>query len=170
MNLRSIIALAALTLFAMTAQAQGTDDGEVAQADTSVMFSTDGVSIQQIADILQEEGYKAQLDKDSQGDPLIRTKMGGLNVKVFFYLCSEEALCEDIQFSVGFDLEDGLSTAKVQKWNKEYRFAKTYLDDEDDPYLEIDLQLVPGGTPDLVKGYIATADSLISQFADYIDF
>lgn len=164
MYMRSLFAAAAISLVSILAHAQDADTA------ASSMFSPEGVSAAQVAEILQSEGYRAKLDEDSQGDPMIRSKMSGFNVQIFFYQCNEDVLCEDIQFHVGFDLDDGMTAEDVEAWNRQKRFAKIYRDDEDDPYLEIDLQLVPGGTPELVKGYIATTDIMVALFADHIGF
>lgn len=147
---------AAIFLPVQTAEAQG--------------FDRKAVTGDMVASWLQEKGYRAELTEDGVGDPLILTTMSGVTVRIFFYNCDTSKRCEDLQFLAGFDLTDGLSNASVSEWNQTKRFGAVYLDDENDPYLKIDLQVGPGGTPDLVKGYFSTVEAVLDQFKDHIDF
>ena len=66
---------------------------------------------------LQDAGYKAELGTDSAGDPKVASAMGGVNFHVFFYGCEANTACQDLQFSAGFDLTDGIDMAVVNDWN-----------------------------------------------------
>lgn len=161
MTLKTLIGAAALVgmasvLPAQSAEAQG--------------FDRKAVNGEMVQGWLQEEGYRAQLTEDGAGDPLVVTTMSGVNVRVYFYNCTPEGFCEDLQFTTGFDLADGMSATSVENWNENNRFGTVYLDDEDDPFVKIDLQVGPGGTPELVKGYFSTVEAVLNLFKEYIDF
>lgn len=133
-------------------------------------FDRKAVTGDMVAGWLQDKGYRAELTEDGVGDPLILTTMDGVTVRIFFYNCDPSKRCEDLQFLAGFDLADGLSSVSVEEWNRTKRFGTAYLDDENDPYLKVDLQVGPGGTPDLVKGYFSTVEAVLDQFKDHIGF
>ena len=161
MTLKTFIGAATLigmasTLPAQSAEAQG--------------FDRKAVTGPMVQGWLQEEGYRAQLTEDGAGDPLILTTMSGVNTRVYFYNCTPQGVCEDLQFTTGFDLADGMSAASVENWNEGNRFGTVYLDEESDPFIKIDLQVGPGGTPELVKGYFSTVEAVLNSFKDYIDF
>ena len=124
-----------------------------------------------VAEVLIEQGYRAQVTVDGVGDPLVRTTMSGITVNIYFYNCNDEQTgCEDIQFSAGFDLEDGLSQDKVEEWNEDKLYGTAYLDDENDPFVKITVQVGPGGTPELIKGYVSTVETVLEQFKGHIGF
>ncbi len=44
-------------------------------------------------------------------------------------------------FKAGYNLENGISTLKINEWNRTKRFSRAYIDDESDPFLEMDVNL-----------------------------
>lgn len=118
-----------------------------------------------IAAAMQDFGYRAELTTDNEGDPLIKSAAGGANFSVYFYGCSAGKHCQSIQFSAGFDLADGTSLEVANDWNARKRFAKTYLDQDMDPYLEMDVNLAYGGVT--AKNFADTLDSWDKLLADF---
>ena len=142
-----------------------------AQPAMAHSFDRKEVSSEIVAEALMELGYRAQVSTDGVGDPLVQTTMGGINVNVFFFNCDEtQTACEDIQFTTGFDLPDGLSLEAVEAWNEGKLYGTAYLDDENDPFLKITVQVGPGGTPELIEGYVGTVEMVLEQFKDHIGF
>ncbi|MCH8531114.1 MAG: YbjN domain-containing protein [Saccharospirillum sp.] len=52
----------------------------------------------------------------------------------------------------------GVGLADVNEWNKRYYFSKTYIDDDNDIVIEIDLDLKGGTTAGAILEFIYTAD------------
>lgn len=151
------VAFMAACLFAQPAMGHGFDRRE-ANGET-------------VAEALMELGYRAQVTTDSVGDPLVKTTISGVTVNIFFYNCNEEQTgCEDIQFSAGFDLDDGLSQDAIEVWNEGKLYGTAYLDHENDPFIKMTVQVGPGGTPELIQGYISTLETVLDQFKDHIGF
>lgn len=100
-----------------------------------------GITGPELARILQDAGYQAKLETDSGGDPMIRTGMDGLNVTVFFYDC-KDGRCGSLQFNVGLDLEKGTTLEVVNTFNRGYRYASASLDEENDPFLRFDFEVL----------------------------
>lgn len=102
---------------------------------------------QSIVRLLQDEGYKAQLDKDSTGDPMIISAANGFQFGIYFYGCEDHRNCKSIQFQAGYttDKDKKLSAEKMSEFNQSWRFAKASLDADRDPAISFDV--VFGGSP-----------------------
>lgn len=122
-----------------------------------------GISGQEMAKVLQDEGYQAKLSADADGDPMIESRMGGVTVHMYFYDC-EARRCDSLQLSVGLDLDKGSTPAVVNKFNREFRYARAFLDDEMDPFLKFDFELPPGDHPGYVASQLDTWEQLLGEF------
>lgn len=122
-----------------------------------------GISGPEMVQVMQAEGYQAKLSDDADGDPTIETRMSGVSVHVFFYDC-EAKRCGSLQFSVGLDLDAGTTPAVVNKFNREFRYARAYLDDEMDPFLKYDFELPPSDHRTYVASQLGTWEKLLGEF------
>ncbi|MDD2868450.1 YbjN domain-containing protein [Neomegalonema sp.] len=89
----------------------------------------------------------ATLTADPLGDPLVRGRIGRTNYSLYFFDCREKTndACASIQFYAVWDVGAVKPDAAfVNVWNTEYRYCKLYLDDEQDPRLEMDVNLKYG--------------------------
>ncbi|MFN3371332.1 MAG: YbjN domain-containing protein [Sphingomonadaceae bacterium] len=153
-------ALAAL-LLAAPAAAQKTPDNALLSASEP----------SRIAAYLQELGYRATLGKQADGDPMIETSMAGYNVRILFMSCTDNRACEDIQFFVGIATRAKLSLDQVNRFNRERRFARLYLDDDRDPLMEQDISMIGPGisaaafrdTVRVFERQVGTLDRLVSE-------
>jgi len=102
---------------------------------------------QSVARALQAAGYQAELQKDSEGDPMILSASSGSKFGVFFYNCTNNANCATVQFHAGFDTDPSKapSLERINAWNRSQRFGRAYLDNEGDPAIEMDIDLDDGG-------------------------
>lgn len=124
-----------------------------------------GVTGKEVADLLQDEGYKAKLEKDSQGDPMIRTSMSGVTVSVMFYDC-EKQRCDSLQFVTGLDLEQGTTPAVVNRFNTTYRYGAAYLDDENDPFLRYDFTVDHADHAAHIMSQVGTWEDVLHSFLE----
>ena len=115
-------------------------------------------------------GFQAQLDKDNVGDPLIRSSSSGVNFNIYFYGCKKNKQCQSLQFLAGYDLGEGTTLPALNEWNKGKRFASAYLDDEDDPFLQMDLNTEGGMTPENFEKTFGLWQSLKGEFENHIGF
>ncbi len=124
-----------------------------------------------MADLMRDFGYRAELTTDDQGDPKIRSGGGGANYSIYFYGCTDGKDCQSIQFSAGFDLDAGTTLAVVNDWNTNKRFGKVYLDPDNDPYIEMDVNLAFGGIGEATfKDSLELWDRVLSDFQAHIDW
>jgi len=128
-----------------------------------------GVTAQEVIEVLQAKGYRAQEDEDGVGDPMVRSATDGVNYNIYFYGC-EGTRCTSIQFGSAFDLPEPMTLARVNEWNRDMRFGRAYLDDEMDPILEMDVDLELGATTEQLESVIGTWAAVVPAFKTFIDF
>lgn len=130
----------------------------VSAADTG-----SGITGAEMVRVLQDAGYKASLDKASDGDPRIVTKMSGVNVYVYFYDCKKDR-CGSLQFTVGMDLEQGSTLEAMNRFNAEYRYGRAYLDDEMDPFLRFDFEVLHTARTEHIVSQIDIWEDVLNAF------
>jgi hypothetical protein len=81
---------------------------------------------------LQENGYRAKLNKGEDGDPLIITGSGGNNIVLVFSSCTNHENCDYIEFlSYYADISPRNGSEIVNKWHSEENFASVlYIERE----------------------------------------
>jgi len=118
--------------------------GALALATGAQAEAVSATDPQSIVAAMQDAGYKASLDKDSTGDPLINSSSGGSNFSVFFFGCTKNVDCRTIQFFAGYsDRKPTLS--QMNDWNSKKRFARAYISDSGNARIEMDVDLDDGG-------------------------
>lgn len=123
-----------------------------------------GITGPEMVAILQDLGYKAALDKDGEGDPMIRTKMGGFNTYVYFYDC-DAGTCGSLQLSIGLDLEQGTNAEVLNRFSRDNRYAHVYLDDEKDPFMQFDFEVLHASHAEHIASQVDLWEKLIDRFA-----
>jgi|LGOV01.1.fsa_nt_gb hypothetical protein len=155
MFMKSLLAVIALTLAPLGASAQALVDA----SDVDIL-----------AALIQEEGYRAVVGTDGVGDPMITSAANGHKFTIFFYGCTEGLECRDVRFSTIFDLEKGMSLTRAQDFNYSERWVKVYMDEDSDPYLELDYNLYGGVSATNFKDTLDWWVIKMSDFIEYIDF
>ena len=87
----------------------------------------------------------ATLERRSNGEPYIVGRIDGTKYGIYFYGCENGKACQSIQFSAGWS-GTKMTLESVNRWNRDKRFGKAYLDKEGDPRLEMDVNLDYGVT------------------------
>lgn len=114
--------------------------------DTRSAEVLESITIEQLKAVMEGEGCTVEV----QADNVLKWKMEGMRATILLYKDGKS-----IQFYIGFG--DGKATAeKVNAWNKTKRFSKSYLDDDGDPCLELDLDLAGGVTQARIESFIKT--------------
>lgn len=122
-----------------------------------------------IAQILQKEGYKAELGVTSKGAPKIESAAEGKKFTVFFYGCANGQDCKSIQFSSGFRNKSPITAAKVNEWNLGKRFARAVSTDKGDAFLRMDVNMKNGGVSQATfENSLALWSLLLADFKRHI--
>jgi hypothetical protein len=114
---------------------------------------------------LQQGGYSAKLGTDKVGDPMITSGVSGTTFQIFFYNCTDHKACATVTFHSGYDLNSPPSLERMNEWNRGKRFGRAYLDKENDPILEMDVDLDDGGLSSAL--FIDNLEFWASVLADY---
>jgi len=97
-----------------------------------------------IAAALRDLGWRATHAVDAEGDPMVQSTIEGIEYSIFFYGCSGGRNCSSLLFSAGFDLDNGSTLASMNDWNSGRLVGAAYLDDENDPFLQMFVTTVGG--------------------------
>lgn len=129
-----------------------------------------GLSAEDIASWLQSEGYKAQVTTNSDGSKTVNSATGGTNFNIDMYDCHDKPTCTAIQFNVGFDTKGAWNATKMNEYNSSKRWVRAYVDDKDDPWLEQDVDLIPGGTWEGLDDQFSVWRQMLGDFEKYINW
>jgi hypothetical protein len=138
-----------------------------AAAASAAPIPEGGVTVDDVAEALQAQGYKAEIGRDQMGDPMITSALEGASFRVLFYDC-ERGRCAAIQFATAFDLKDGLTLSEINSWNRQRRFGRAYLDDEMDPFVEYDVDLEAGATTEAIENAVEVWEAVVPHFIRHI--
>ena len=122
---------AALALAAPPAQARDLPSGGLTRAE--------------VAQWLQDHGYKAKTHLDTAGNTIVSSASDGVNWDIYFYSCSKAERCASLQYAAGWSglvLEDGT----INTWNAGNRYIRAYVTGKDAVWGEYDIDISPGGT------------------------
>jgi Putative bacterial sensory transduction regulator len=130
----------------------------------------DASSPQALANLMQQAGYRAVLTTDNVGDPKIESSAAGADFSIYFYGCENGQNCLSLQYTSGYDLPDGASLGLMNDWNGTKRFGFAYLDNENDPFLNYDVNMSYGVSEQNFLDSLSLWDSILADFHAHIDW
>lgn len=137
---RILLGLAA----ALTLAGCASTSNEPVEAENDPKAIVDATNPEVIVELARGFG-SANLEVDSEGDPMIVGRINGTLYVIYFYGCEEGQSCREIQFAAAWaDAE--MDKDGVNLWNEETRYGKAYIDFEGDPVLEFTVNLFEGVT------------------------
>jgi hypothetical protein len=172
-NQRRIPLLAAVAIaagLATSATAQETQFDGADAAGGSGAQVVDATMLDEIMASFQRNGFSVELTEDSQGDPRIRSTDRSNPFSLYFYGCTENKDCGYVQFSAGWDLENGITLAKMEEWNANRLWGTAYRDDEKDPWLTLTVNLKYGITVENLDDTVDWWKVTMPRFAEHIGF
>jgi hypothetical protein len=126
---------------------------------------------QSVVAALQASGYAAKLGTDRVGDPMVTSGVAGTNFQIFFYNCTGHTACATVQFHSAYDVSTPVGLDRINEWNQNKRFGRAFLDKENDPVLEMDVDLDDGGLSRLL--FIDNVEfwsSILGEFERHIGY
>ena len=127
-----------------------------------------GITVQEVARSMQAKGFQTDITTDRDGDPLIKSMLEGAKFSVYFYECGGKPRCKSIQFAAGFAMNGRLDSSKVADWNRTKRFGRVYQDNENDPWVEMDMDIEHGATTEAMTNNIDRWVVVMNEFRKYI--
>jgi hypothetical protein len=123
-----------------------------------------------LVSFLQSKGYKAELDMSGER-PIIRSGAGGWKHSIVFHGCEAKKDCQDLLFQASWDAEkdEQRSLDKINAFNREKRFARAYVDDEQDPVVEMDVIFTDHAMDEkMLEEHLDIWDTMVANFAKHI--
>lgn len=109
-----------------------------------------GMTAEEVASWLQDAGYQAQFQTSKDGTRNIYSSAEGASFHIYFYDCKNKR-CGSLQFSTGYDTKGSFSAKLMNDWTAKNRWVRAYADEVNDPWLEYDVDLTPGGTYEMLN-------------------
>jgi len=122
-----------------------------------------GMTAQEVANWLQEKGYKAEIGKADNGRPKIASATQGVNFFVRFYDQKDDRWAS-IQFVAGFSTNGTYTLEKANDWNSANRWVTASKDKENDPWISQDVDLSPGGSYELLSDEFQIWNDSVGRF------
>ncbi|MBI1406364.1 MAG: YbjN domain-containing protein [Caulobacter sp.] len=138
------------------------------QAVHAAEIPAKGLTLEAVADWLRGEGYRAQIVEED-GERRIKSALEGVNFEIFADDC-DGADCLSLHLSTGFDLKEGITLEKANTWNRNKRWAAVSLDDENDPYLSMDVSLAPGSSFEALTDSLGIWSMMVRDMKTFIDW
>jgi hypothetical protein len=124
------------------------------------------VNPDEMAKILQDIGYRAEILKNNEGKRRIRTRIGGWNVTLNFYSCDDKENCKSIGLRAFFENEKKKGAQFANEWNREKRFTKVYIDKDNDVNIEFDVLFRDGVTKGNLRAYLDVYEDQLKDFVE----
>jgi hypothetical protein len=117
----------------------------LANTSTAMAQMVQALSPSSVANALQSAGYRAELTKDSGGDPMIKSTSSGSDFSILFYGCTKNSDCTTVQFFAGYQKPKNGSLSSMNEFNAKNRFVRAYQADTGSARIEMDVDLDDGG-------------------------
>jgi hypothetical protein len=65
-------------------------------------------------------------------------------------------------------MDKGLTYELINRWNRERRFGRAFLDDEMDPYVEYDVDFEVGATTEAIENAVDVWESVVPAFMRHV--
>lgn len=128
-----------------------------------------GATADEVAAVIKARGFPATIGKDNDGDPTITSKFSDLYFEVHFYNCAK-GRCAGIQFSKGFDMPEGITLEKLNDWNRNFRFGRAFRDNENDPFVQMDVDVERGSTTESLANNLEMWLAVLDEFAKMLEW
>jgi len=125
--------------------------------------------VAQIAELLTGAGYKVE-SREAKDGKFLRITSDETRYDINPYGCDDKgANCKSVQFYAGFTTDKKLSLTQINTYAREHRWGIVYLDSDNDPVIEFDLDLEKGGmSSELFLDNVAYWEAVMFGFADFV--
>lgn len=161
------VAIIVTLLFLVVGQAASVYNDFTRDEIEDILYDLQRVVGYELQEVEQEEGYARWWIKlrEEDGDS---GHIFDYNLFAYDDDKGNETEYESLMINYALDMDFGPSLKEINRWNAESRFSRAYLDDEEDPNVEIALNLGGGVTRDAVVNFFRLGHSVISDFYDFV--
>ena len=122
-----------------------------ALAAPTIYYAADEGIIHQV---LSEMELEYELFLDNNNDPTWVFTHLGILITIVAYDEGSPGQYASLLFYAGWAADIAISLSSINDWNSASRFGRAYVDDDDDPAIELDLMMAGGVTADTIREYI----------------
>jgi Putative bacterial sensory transduction regulator len=126
-----------------------------------------GVTAPEIADVLKNAGYPADIVAGRTGDPLVRSSTGKTLFDAHFFQCGPELRCASIQFTAPYRRK-GMTSATIANWNRELRFGRVFQDRTGVTRIAMDVETSHGITTEALDANIRRWITVLNAFEIFV--
>jgi hypothetical protein len=132
-----------------------------------------GMTAHEIADWLQASGMSATVKPDptTPGDQIISSSSDGVNWDIYLYACNgtgDARRCGSIQYAAGWSGLSNFDVNKVNDWDRDQRYIRSYRDNKGNAWGEYDVDISPGGTYEMLGKSLSRWREAITGFKKFI--
>jgi len=125
-------------------------------------------SVDGVAALMREAGYKAEIKVGKDGDSYIESAIGGNDFQILFYGCKNKVGCDSFDFYSWFKKEPFFSTDMANEWNANNRFLKVAIDSDGDLSEYAYISTIGKMTYDNFKDYITWYGSTDADLVKFV--
>jgi len=122
-----------------------------------------GLSLEDIAAWLQGGGYSAKIVTAQDGKRHILSNTQGVPFDVFTPGCASGP-STSLTLVIAFATKGKFDVSQLNQWNSDVPWCKAYYDSVNDPSLDMDISLSPGGTYESLNDQFATWNTVLGRF------
>ncbi|MGD0739164.1 MAG: YbjN domain-containing protein [Terracidiphilus sp.] len=122
-----------------------------------------GLTQEEVVAWLASGGYSAQIVTGTNGKRHIEALTQGTKFNIMTPGC-QSGRCASLEFSFGYSCHGKFPVAQLNEWNGKILWCRAYYDSVNDPWLEMDIALWPGGTFEALNGQFAEWNNRLGRF------
>jgi hypothetical protein len=123
----------------------------------------DGLTLEEVVAWLQSGGYAAKVVTREDGKRHIESWSQGTLFNIFTPGC-QSGRCASLELVFAFSSKGKFDVSRLNEWNSDVPWGKAYYDTVNDPCLDMDISLSPGGTFESLNDQFGTWNNVLSTF------
>jgi hypothetical protein len=120
-----------------------------------------------VLNAIKEAGFRAKLEKDKLGDPMISSAASGYNFEIYFYGCEKAKQCSSLQFQSSFSAEPDNTPAYANAWNSKKRFVQASVEKQE-LQLSYDVSTIGGLNTENFADVVGWWSDMLGEFAVFV--
>jgi Putative bacterial sensory transduction regulator len=124
-----------------------------------------GLTIEELVAWLQTKSLSPEVVTAGNGERhlVIRIKNTPFNI---FMRDGKNDRYQSLELAAGFSTNGTFDTSQLNDWNSNNRWTRSYYDDVKDPWLEMDIDLWPGGTFECLNDQLIAWLNTVARFIE----
>ena len=143
----------------------------LALAATPAMAKNVTASLDEIANLLRSKGKKVEIRGTGIERFVWVSNPDAYTYSIDVMSCDQgtQKNCKSVQFHSGFTAEQPITPDAIQKYARDHRFGRTFLDSEGQPAIQYDINLAEGGISEgLFLDNVELWEVMIEIFGDFV--